>query len=145
MSRNMCIWRHKLCNAKTGVSPTFTWSNEAWYMVKTAKFLCLSFYISIFSPKASILPTIGTNFHSSFINVINLFIPSDLMSIYIFKWVIKKIKLIFQWTFILNTYRIFYRKKCASNNWLDICIHVKIVNWHKNGLIKNWGPFKLCS
>ena len=27
----MCIWRHKLCNAKTGVGPTFTWSNEPWY------------------------------------------------------------------------------------------------------------------
>ena len=27
-SRNMCILRHKLCNAKTGVSPTFTWSKE---------------------------------------------------------------------------------------------------------------------
>ena len=24
----MCIWRHKLCNSKTGVGPTFTWSNE---------------------------------------------------------------------------------------------------------------------
>ena len=32
MSRNMYIWRHKLCNAKTGVGPTFTWSNEPWYM-----------------------------------------------------------------------------------------------------------------
>ena len=30
MSMNMCIWRHKLCNAKTGVGPTFTWSNEPW-------------------------------------------------------------------------------------------------------------------
>ena len=29
MSRNMCIWRHKLGNAKTGVGPTFKWSNEA--------------------------------------------------------------------------------------------------------------------
>ena len=28
MSRNMCIWHHKLCNAKTDVGPTFTWSNE---------------------------------------------------------------------------------------------------------------------
>ena len=36
ISRNMCIWHQKLCNAKTGVGPTFTWSNEAW---------------SIFSPK----------------------------------------------------------------------------------------------
>ena len=26
----MCIWRHKLCNSKTGVGPTFTWSNEPW-------------------------------------------------------------------------------------------------------------------
>ena len=31
MSKNMCFWRHKLCNAKTGVGPNFTWSNEAWY------------------------------------------------------------------------------------------------------------------
>ena len=31
MSRNLCIWLHKLCNAKTGVGPTFTWSNEPWY------------------------------------------------------------------------------------------------------------------
>ena len=31
MSKNMCIWRHKLCNSKTGVGPTFTWSNEPWY------------------------------------------------------------------------------------------------------------------
>ena len=30
MSMNMCIWRHKLCNAKTGVGPTFTFSNEPW-------------------------------------------------------------------------------------------------------------------
>ena len=30
MSKNMCIWRHKLCNSKTGVGPTFTWSNEPW-------------------------------------------------------------------------------------------------------------------
>ena len=30
MPRNMCIWRHKLCNAKMGVGPTFTWSSEAW-------------------------------------------------------------------------------------------------------------------
>ena len=30
MSCNMCIWRHKLCNAKTAVGPTFTWSNEPW-------------------------------------------------------------------------------------------------------------------
>ena len=30
MSKNMCIWRHKLCNTKTGVGPTFTWSNEPW-------------------------------------------------------------------------------------------------------------------
>ena len=29
--RNMCIWRHKFCNAKMGVGPTLTWSNEAWY------------------------------------------------------------------------------------------------------------------
>ena len=28
MSKNMCIWRQKLCNVKTGVGPTFTWSNE---------------------------------------------------------------------------------------------------------------------
>ena len=28
MSRNMSIWRHKLCNGKTGVGPTFSWSNE---------------------------------------------------------------------------------------------------------------------
>ena len=28
MSKHMCIWRHKLCNSKTGVGPTFTWSNE---------------------------------------------------------------------------------------------------------------------
>ena len=27
MSRNMCIWRNKLCIAKTSVGPTFTWSN----------------------------------------------------------------------------------------------------------------------
>ena len=32
MSKKMCIWRHKLCNSKTGVGPTFTWSNEPWYM-----------------------------------------------------------------------------------------------------------------
>ena len=32
ISKNMCIWRHKLCNAKTVVGPTFTWSNEPWYM-----------------------------------------------------------------------------------------------------------------
>ena len=31
MSRNMYILRHKLCNVKTGVGPTFTWSNEAWF------------------------------------------------------------------------------------------------------------------
>ena len=31
MSRNMGIWRHKLCNSKTGVGPTFTWSTEPWY------------------------------------------------------------------------------------------------------------------
>ena len=30
MFKNMCIWRHKLCNSKTGVGPTFTWSNERW-------------------------------------------------------------------------------------------------------------------
>ena len=30
MSKNMFIWRHKLCNSKTGVGPTFTWSNEPW-------------------------------------------------------------------------------------------------------------------
>ena len=35
MSKNMCIWRHKLCNAKTGVGPTFTWSNEPWSNNKT--------------------------------------------------------------------------------------------------------------
>ena len=29
MSRNMRKLRHKLGNAKTGVGPTFTWSNEA--------------------------------------------------------------------------------------------------------------------
>ena len=29
----MCIWRHKLCNAKTGVGPTFTWSNEPLSML----------------------------------------------------------------------------------------------------------------
>ena len=33
MSWNMCICRHKLWNAKMGVGPTFTWSNEAWYML----------------------------------------------------------------------------------------------------------------
>ena len=31
MSKNMCIWRHKLCNSKTGFGPTFTWSNEPWF------------------------------------------------------------------------------------------------------------------
>ena len=31
MSSNMCIWPHKLCNAKTGISPTFTLSNEPWF------------------------------------------------------------------------------------------------------------------
>ena len=30
MSLNMCIRRHKLWNDKTGVGPTFTWSNEPW-------------------------------------------------------------------------------------------------------------------
>ena len=34
MSKDMCIWRHKLCNSKTGVDPTFTWSNEPWYIVR---------------------------------------------------------------------------------------------------------------
>ena len=29
MSRNMCIWHHKLCNVKMGVGLTFTWSNDA--------------------------------------------------------------------------------------------------------------------
>ena len=33
MSNNMCIWRHKLCNSKTDVGPTFTLSNEPWYIV----------------------------------------------------------------------------------------------------------------
>ena len=28
MSKNMCIWCRKLYNSKTGVGPTFTWSNE---------------------------------------------------------------------------------------------------------------------
>ena len=32
LSMNMCIWRHKLWNDKTGVGPTFTWSNEPWYI-----------------------------------------------------------------------------------------------------------------
>ena len=31
MSKNMCIWRRKLCNSKMGVGPTFTWSNEPWF------------------------------------------------------------------------------------------------------------------
>ena len=31
ISKNMCIWRHKLCNSKTGIGPTFTWSNEPWF------------------------------------------------------------------------------------------------------------------
>jgi hypothetical protein len=35
ISKNMCICRHKLCNSKTGVGPTFTWSNEHWYMQST--------------------------------------------------------------------------------------------------------------
>ena len=35
MSINICIWRHKLYNAKTCVGPTFTWSNEPWYSVKS--------------------------------------------------------------------------------------------------------------
>ena len=34
MSKNMCIWHHKLCYSKTGVSPIFTWSNEPWYMYR---------------------------------------------------------------------------------------------------------------
>ena len=33
MSMNMCIWRHNLCNGKTGVGPTCTWSNEAQFFV----------------------------------------------------------------------------------------------------------------
>ena len=37
MSWNMCIWRHNLCNAKTGVGPTFTWLNEPWYNTKGKK------------------------------------------------------------------------------------------------------------
>ena len=32
MSRNMLIWRNKLSNAKMGVIPAFTWTNEAWYI-----------------------------------------------------------------------------------------------------------------
>ena len=36
----MCIWRHKLCNAKTGVALGFTWSNEACYMLFGPKFPC---------------------------------------------------------------------------------------------------------
>ena len=31
MSRNTCNWWHKLCKAKTGVVPTFKWSNEALF------------------------------------------------------------------------------------------------------------------
>ena len=31
MFRNICIWRHKMCNAKTGVGQTFTLSNEPWF------------------------------------------------------------------------------------------------------------------
>ena len=27
----MCILPHNFCNSKTGVSQTFTWSNEPWY------------------------------------------------------------------------------------------------------------------
>ena len=37
MSCDMCIGRHKLCNAKTGVGPTFTWSNEPWYTKNIAR------------------------------------------------------------------------------------------------------------
>ena len=33
MSKNMHIWRHKFCNAKMGVGPTFTWPNEPWWRV----------------------------------------------------------------------------------------------------------------
>ena len=44
MSMNKCIWRHKLWNAKTGVGPTFTWSNEPWYMAE-ALFSCFDFDI----------------------------------------------------------------------------------------------------
>ena len=31
----MCICCHKLCNSKTGVGSTFTWSNEPWFREKT--------------------------------------------------------------------------------------------------------------
>ena len=31
MSWNMCVWNNKLCDAKTCIGPTFTWSNIAWY------------------------------------------------------------------------------------------------------------------
>ena len=29
--KNMCKLRQKLRNAKTGIGPTFTWSNDAWF------------------------------------------------------------------------------------------------------------------
>ena len=39
MSKNMYIWRHKLCNSKTGVGQSFTWSNEPWSNRKSKKSL----------------------------------------------------------------------------------------------------------
>ena len=46
MSKNMCICFHKLCNAKTGVSPTFTWSNEALFIgFKFLRKCCLALHM----------------------------------------------------------------------------------------------------
>ena len=50
MSNNMCIWRHKLCNSKTGVGPTFTWSNEPWYIEEFYTILskvCIALEVSL--------------------------------------------------------------------------------------------------
>ena len=43
----MCIWHHKLCNAKTGVGPTFTWPNEALYKGSTSLFVRRKFHFQL--------------------------------------------------------------------------------------------------
>ena len=46
MTKNMCIWHHKLCNSKTGVGPTFTWSNEPWFNWLIQSLQCIESYFS---------------------------------------------------------------------------------------------------
>ena len=61
MSKNMCIWRQKLCNSKTGVGPTFAliYGQESTGWISLFKLVTFFFFLKIYRNVIFLVKLIG--------------------------------------------------------------------------------------